>query len=99
MGAKPFLLITGLVVALDQMTKALVLANMPIYHSIPVISGLFQPDSHPQSRGGVRFHGRRQPGAAQPAFPWRVGSCHGADRVFLPKYTQEPIVRWHRRWP
>ena len=34
-------LAVGAVVALDQATKALVMARIPLYHSIPVIEGLF----------------------------------------------------------
>jgi signal peptidase II len=41
MGFKPFMMITGLVVLLDQATKLLVLAKMPLYHSITVIPGFF----------------------------------------------------------
>jgi signal peptidase II len=52
LGAKPFLLITGLVVVLDQIAKALVLANMPIYHSIAVIPGFFNL-THIRNPGGA----------------------------------------------
>ena len=52
MGAKPFLLIVGLVVVLDQITKGLVLVNMPIYHSIAVISGFFNL-THIRNPGGA----------------------------------------------
>jgi signal peptidase II len=52
LGARPFLLIAGLVVVFDQITKALVLANMPIYHSIPVISGFFNL-THIRNPGGA----------------------------------------------
>jgi signal peptidase II len=41
MGSRPFAMIAGLVVVLDQITKWLVLAKMPLYHSIPVIPGFF----------------------------------------------------------
>lgn len=52
MGAKPFLLIVGLVVVLDQITKALVLAKLPLYHSISVISGFFNL-THIRNPGGA----------------------------------------------
>ncbi len=41
MGFKPFAMIAGLVVLLDQATKLLVLAKIPLYHSITVIPGFF----------------------------------------------------------
>jgi signal peptidase II len=52
LGARPFLLIAGLVVVLDQIAKALVLASMPIYHSIPVIPGFFNL-THIRNPGGA----------------------------------------------
>lgn len=41
LGFRPFALIVGLVVLLDQVTKLLVLATLPLYHSITVIPGFF----------------------------------------------------------
>jgi signal peptidase II len=41
MGAGAFSLIAGLVVVLDQITKLLIMAKLPLYHSIPVIPGCF----------------------------------------------------------
>jgi len=52
MGAKPFLLISGLVVVLDQITKQLVLANIPLYQSISVIPGFFNL-THIRNPGGA----------------------------------------------
>ncbi len=52
MGFKPFAMITGLVVLLDQATKLLVLAKMPLYHSIPVIDGFFNL-THIRNPGGA----------------------------------------------
>ena len=52
MGFMPFTLITGLVVLLDQATKLLVLAKMPLYHSIPVIEGFFNL-THIRNPGGA----------------------------------------------
>jgi signal peptidase II len=52
MGAAPFALIAGLVVLLDQATKLLVLAKMPLYHSIPVIPGFFNL-THIRNPGGA----------------------------------------------
>jgi signal peptidase II len=51
---KYFLLfiVAGVVVALDQITKALVLAKMPLYHSIPVVPGCFNL-THVQNPGGA----------------------------------------------
>ena len=34
-------IVAGLVVAADQISKALILKNLPLHHSIPVIAGLF----------------------------------------------------------
>jgi signal peptidase II len=52
MGARMFVLIAGLVVVLDQITKLLVLANMPLYHSIAVVPGLFNL-THIHNPGGA----------------------------------------------
>ena len=46
------LLIAGLVVALDQLTKAVVLKTMPLYHSTTVITGLFSL-THIHNPGGA----------------------------------------------
>ncbi len=46
------ILIAGTVVILDQITKYLVLQNMPLYHSIPVIPGLFNL-THIHNPGGA----------------------------------------------
>ena len=52
MGFKPFAMIVGLVVVLDQITKLLVLAKMPLYHSIAVIPGFFNL-THIHNPGGA----------------------------------------------
>ncbi len=52
MGFKPFAMIVGLVVVLDQATKMLVLAKMPLYHSIAVITGFFNL-THIRNPGGA----------------------------------------------
>jgi signal peptidase II len=52
MGIRFFALIAGLVIALDQITKLLVLAGMPLYHSIPVIPGFFSL-THIHNPGGA----------------------------------------------
>ena len=52
MGFKPFTLIVGLVVVLDQITKLVVLAKMPLYHSITVIPGFFNL-THVRNPGGA----------------------------------------------
>ena len=36
-----FILVAGIIVGLDQLTKALVVANIPAYHTVSVISGFF----------------------------------------------------------
>jgi signal peptidase II len=46
------LLIAGTIVLLDQVTKAMVLSKIPLYHSIPVIQGLFSL-THIQNPGGA----------------------------------------------
>lgn len=46
------MLIAGCVAALDQMTKALVLKTMALYHSIPVIPGFFNL-THIHNPGGA----------------------------------------------
>lgn len=52
MGVKPFVMIAGLVVVLDQITKWLVLAKMPLYHSVVVIPGFFNL-THIRNPGGA----------------------------------------------
>lgn len=52
MGLRPFAMIAGLVVLLDQATKLLVLSKMPLYHSIPVIEGFFSL-THIRNPGGA----------------------------------------------
>ena len=44
--------VAGLVVLLDQITKALILHNMPLYNSISVIPGFFNL-THVQNPGGA----------------------------------------------
>ena len=44
--------ISGLVVILDQMTKLLILKNLPLYHSITVIPGFFNI-THIHNPGGA----------------------------------------------
>jgi signal peptidase II len=52
LGAGPFVGISGLVVVLDQLTKWLVLAKMPLHHSIAVIPGFFNL-THIHNPGGA----------------------------------------------
>lgn len=52
LGAAPFAGIAGLVVVLDQLTKWLVLANMPLHRSIAVIPGFFNL-THIHNPGGA----------------------------------------------
>ena len=52
LGFKPFVMIAGLVVLLDQATKLLVLAKMPLYHSITVLPGFFNL-THIRNPGGA----------------------------------------------
>jgi signal peptidase II len=52
MGFKPFAMIAGLVVLLDQATKLLVVAKMPLYHSITVLPGFFNL-THIRNPGGA----------------------------------------------
>ncbi|MBC2710801.1 MAG: signal peptidase II [Desulfosarcina sp.] len=52
MGFKPFTMIAGIVVVLDQITKLLVLAKMPLFHSIAVIPGFFNL-THIRNPGGA----------------------------------------------
>ena len=52
LGATPFAGIAGLVVVLDQLTKWLVLANMPLHRSIAVIPGFFNL-THIHNPGGA----------------------------------------------
>jgi signal peptidase II len=47
-----FALISGLVILLDQISKALVLRHMPLYHSIEIIPGFFNL-SHVHNPGGA----------------------------------------------
>ncbi len=46
------LLIAGVIVLLDQVTKALVLRYLPLYHSVAVIPGFFDL-THVQNPGGA----------------------------------------------
>ena len=52
LGFMPFSMITVVVVLLDQATKLLVLAKIPLYHSIPVIEGFFNL-THIRNPGGA----------------------------------------------
>ena len=52
MGIKPFIGIAALVVVLDQITKWLVLAKLPLYHAITVIPGFFNL-THIRNPGGA----------------------------------------------
>ena len=52
LGFMPFSMITVVVVLLDQATKLLVLAKMPLYYSIPVIEGFFNL-THIRNPGGA----------------------------------------------
>ena len=52
LGAVPFAGIAGLVVVLDQLTKWLVLANMPLHRSIAIIPGFFNL-THIHNPGGA----------------------------------------------
>ena len=45
-------IVAGLVVLADQSTKALILKNLPLHHSIPVIAGLFDI-THVLNPGGA----------------------------------------------
>ncbi len=56
------MLIAGCVVALDQMTKALVLKTMALYHSIPVIPGFFSLTHIRNPGGAFGFMARQGPG-------------------------------------
>jgi signal peptidase II len=44
--------IAGMIIVLDQITKAMILKAMPLYHSIPVIPGLFSL-THIHNPGGA----------------------------------------------
>ncbi|HSO19764.1 MAG TPA: signal peptidase II [Desulfosarcina sp.] len=52
LGVKPFAVIVGLVVVLDQVTKWLVLAKLPLYHAVAVIPGFFNL-THIRNPGGA----------------------------------------------
>lgn len=47
-----FSMVAGAVIALDQVTKALVLIHMPLYHSITIIPGFFNL-THVRNPGGA----------------------------------------------
>ena len=49
---KKLAVISGLVVILDQITKILILKNLPLYHSITIIPGLFNI-THIHNPGGA----------------------------------------------
>lgn len=52
LGIKAFASIAGLVVVLDQISKLLVVAKMPLYHSVAVIPGFFNL-THIRNPGGA----------------------------------------------
>jgi signal peptidase II len=62
MGVRMFVLIVGLVVLLDQVTKLLVLAGLPLYHSIPVIPGFFNLTHIHNPGGAFGFMAASHPG-------------------------------------
>lgn len=49
---KKLLLISGLVIIFDQVTKFLILSNLPLYRSIPIIPGFFSI-THIHNPGGA----------------------------------------------
>ncbi len=49
---KKLAVISGLVVILDQITKILILKNLPLYHSVTIIPGLFNI-THIHNPGGA----------------------------------------------
>jgi signal peptidase II len=52
LGATPFVLIAGLVIILDQITKFMVLTHVPIHRSVVVIPGCFNL-THVRNPGGA----------------------------------------------
>ena len=52
MGVRAFVAIAAVVVVLDQLTKMLVIAKLPLYHTIPVIPGFFNL-THIRNPGGA----------------------------------------------
>lgn len=54
-------LIAGLVVLLDQATKAMVMAWLPLYHSIPIIPGFFNLTHISNPGGAFGFLAYRSP--------------------------------------
>ncbi len=52
LGVRAFVLIAGLVLVLDQLTKMVVLAKLPLYHAVPVIPGFFDL-THIRNPGGA----------------------------------------------
>lgn len=52
LGAGPFLIISGLVVLLDQASKLMVMKGLPLFHSIAVIPGFFNL-THIRNPGGA----------------------------------------------
>lgn len=52
LGARPFAAIAGSVVLLDQLTKWLVLSQLPLYHAVTVIPGFFNL-THIRNPGGA----------------------------------------------
>ena len=45
-------IVAGMVVLADQFTKALILKNLPLHHSIPIITGIFDI-THVRNPGGA----------------------------------------------
>lgn len=86
MGVRMFVLITGIVVVLDQVTKLLVLAGMPLYHSIPVIPGFFNLTHIHNPGGAFGFMAAGHPGLRNLLFVG-VSSLAMAMLIYFYRYT------------
>lgn len=87
MGSRVFILIAGLVVVLDQITKLMVLAWMPLYHSITVIPGFFNLTHIRNPGGAFGFMAAGSPGLRNLLF---IGVSILATGLIVYFYRQTP---------
>jgi len=75
-GTAPFFILTGIVVALDQLTKYLLVNAIPLNTGIPIIPGLFNL-VHVHNTGGAFSI------LAGPGYPWRQHVLIGLTMVVV----------------
>ncbi len=86
-GWRPFTLIAGLVVVVDQMTKWLILTSIPLYHSIVIVPGFFNLTHIRNPGGAFGFMAAGSPGVRNILF---LGVAAIAMGLIVYYYRQTP---------